>query len=145
MAASEAQVGLGATFARRTSAAGVTPKVWTEIGEAVSITPANPSRESVDVTHLKSPNGTREHKPTLREPGELSVTFNYTPELRAILEDMFMDGDIDELQTTFPDGSTETAAGFLTSMPTDAIEVDGVMRMSCTFKLTGLPVFQPGA
>lgn len=134
----------GMTFSHRTSAVGVTPKVWAEIGEAVSITPPNPSRSSVDFTHLGSPNKTREHKPSMIEPGEANVVLNYTKAARAKIDTLFIAEGIQEFQIGYPDGATETFSGFLTGKPTEGGEVEGKLTLNCPIKVTGLPVFDAG-
>ncbi|MFN3930841.1 MAG: phage tail tube protein [Brevundimonas sp.] len=134
----------GMSFSHRTSAPEITPKVWTELGEAVSITPPNPSRSSVDFTHLKSPNKTREHKPSMIEPGEANVTLNYTPETRAKIDALFIAEGIQEFQVGYPDGATETFSGFLTGKPTEGGEVEGKLTLNCPIKVTGLPVYVAG-
>ncbi len=131
----------GMSFSHRTSEAGATPKVWTELGEAVSITPPQPSRSSVDFTHLKSPNKTREHKPSMIEPGEANVVLNYTPATRVKIDALFVAEGIQEFQVGYPDGSTETFSGFLTGKPTEGGEVEGKLTLNCPIKVTGLPVF----
>lgn len=130
----------GMSFSHRTSAAGVTPKVWAEIGEAVSITPPNPTRESVEFTHLKSPNKTREHKPGMIEPGEMNVVLNYTPEARVKADALFSEG-VGEFQIEYPDGATETISGFATGKTTEGGEVSGKLTLNLPFKVTGLPVY----
>lgn len=131
----------GTSFAHRTSADGITPKVWTELGEAVSITPPNPSRSSVDFTHLKSPNKTREHKPSMIEPGEANVVLHYNSATRAKIDELFVADGIQEFQITYPDGATETFFGFLTGKPTEGVEVEGKLTLNCPIKVTGLPVY----
>lgn len=141
MAASEGITADGMSFSHRTSAEGVTPKVWTEIGEAFSITPPNPSRESTEFTHLKSPNKTREHKPGMIEPGEASLSLNYTPAARAKVDALFVAPGIQEFQIGYPDGATETFFGFLTGKPTEGGEVSGKLTLVVPIKVTGLPVY----
>lgn len=143
MAESEAQIGLGTTFSYRTSAAGVEPAVYAEVGEAVSIQPPQPTRETTDVTHLKSPNGTREFKGTLRTGGEASVTLNFTASAYAIASDLFLEDETQGFEIEFPDGDTETFSGIVTGKPSEPIEVDGVRRFSMPIQVTGLPVFTP--
>lgn len=145
MADSEGITADGMSFSHRTSAAGITPKVWTEIGEAVSITPPNPTRESTEFTHLKSPNKTREHKPTMIEPGESGLVLNYTKAARAKLDALFVADGIQEFQIGYPDGSTETFSGFLTGKATEGAEVAGKLTLNAPMKITGLPVFEAGA
>lgn len=141
MAASQATIGLGTLFRYRTSAAGVTPKVFAEVGEAVSIQPPQPVRETVDVTHLASPNGTREFRGTLRDPGDAEVTFNFTEAAYAIASTLFLEDDVQEFEIEYPDGGNETFEGIVTGKPSEAIEVDSVRRFSLPIKVTGLPVY----
>lgn len=141
MADSEGITADGMSFSHRTSAAGAMPKVWAEIGEAISITPPNPSRESVEFTHLKSPNKTREHKPSMIEPGEATVVLNYTPAARLKIDLLFVAPGVQEFQIGYPDGATETFSGFLTGKPTEGGEVAGKLTLNCPIKVTGLPVY----
>lgn len=135
MAASEATIGLGTTFSYMVG------EVATLIGEAVSIQPPQPVRETVDVTHLSSPNGTREFRGTLRDPGEAEVTFNFTDAAYTIASTLFASDTMTEFLITYPDGATEAFDGIVTGKPSDAIEVDSVRRFSLPIKVTGLPVY----
>lgn len=141
MAESEGITADGMSFSHRTSAAGAVPKVWTEIGEAITIAPPNPSRESVDFTHLKSPNKTREHKPSLIEPGEATVVVHYTPPARAKADALFAAGGLQEFQVGYPDGATETFFGFMTGKATEGGEVAGKLTLNLPIKVSGLPVY----
>lgn len=143
MAASEATIGLGAIFKYRTSAVGVTPKVFAEMGEVVSIQPPQPVRETVDVTHLGSPNGTREFIGTLRDGGEASAMFNFTDAAYDIASDLFLSDDLQEFEITFPDGGKEGFEGIVTGKPSEPVEVDSVRRFTLSIKVSGLPVYTP--
>lgn len=145
MAASEATIGLGTTFKYRTSAFGVLPKVYALMGEVVSIQPPQPVRETVDVTHLLSPNGTREHRGTLRDGGESDVTLNHTDAAYAIASQLFMDEDPSGFLIEYPDGATEEWDAIVTGKPSEPIEVDSVRRFSMPQKVTGLPVYTEAA
>ncbi|QTC88188.1 MULTISPECIES: phage tail tube protein [Brevundimonas] len=143
MAASEATIGLGTKFSYQTDDG--PPAVYTEIGEAVSIQPPQPVRETVDVTHLASPNGTREFRGTLRDPGEAEVTFNFTDAAYAIASTLFMADGVTIFRVEYPDGGTEDFEGIVTGKPSEAIEVDSVRRFSLPIKVTGLPTYTPAA
>lgn len=143
MAASQATIGLGTVFKYRTSALGVEPKVFAVMGEAVSIQPPQPVRETADVTHLASPDGTREFIGTLRDGGEASVTFNFTDAAYEIASDLFLEDDLQEFKVEYPDGGEEDFAGIVTGKPSEPIEVDSVRRFSLPIKVSGLPVYTP--
>lgn len=141
MAASQATIGLGTTFSHRTSAAGVVPAVYAEIGEAVSIQPPQPTRETVDTTHLKSPNGTREFRGTLRDGGESSVTFNFTPAAYAKASALFLMNENQGFRIDYPEGDAEEMEGIVTGKPSDPVEVDSVRRFTMPIKVSGLPTY----
>ena len=141
MPASQATIGLGTLFKYRTSAFGVTPKVYGNVGEAVSIQPPQPTRETVDVTHLASPDGTREFIGTLRDGGEASVTLNHTDAAYAIASTLFLEDELQEFQIAYPDGSLEEFAGIVTGKPSEPIEVDSVRRFMLEIKVSGLPAY----
>lgn len=141
MAESEATTGLGTSFSYRT---GTGPSyTWVEVGEAVSIQPPQPTRETADTTHLKSPDGTREFIGTLRTGGEASVTFNFTSAAYAIASTLFMEDARQHFRIEFPEGDMEEFAGIVTGKPSDPIEVDGVRRFSLPIQVSGLPVYTP--
>lgn len=139
MAASEATIGLGTTFSYLSTA----PSTYTVVGEAVSIQPPQPVRETVDVTHLSSPDGTREFIGTLRDGGEAEVTFNFTDSAYDIASDLFLENDVQTFKITYPDGATEVFDGIVTGKPQEAIEVDSVRRFTLPIKVSGLPVYTP--
>lgn len=141
MADSEGITADGMSFSHRTSADGVTPKVFAEVGEAFAIAPPNPTRESQEFTHLKSPNKTREHKPGMIEPGESSVSLNYTPEARTKADALFVAGGLQEFRIGYPDGATETFFGFATGKTTEGGEVNGKLTLNLPIKISGLPVY----
>ena len=143
MAASKATIGLGTIFKYRTSAPTVTPKVFATVGEAVSIQPPQPVRETTDVTHLTSPDGTREFIGTLRDGGEASVMFNFTDAAYEIASDLFLDDARQEFEITYPDGAKETFEGIVTGKPSEPIEVDSLRRFTQPIKVSGLPVYTP--
>lgn len=141
MAVSQATIGLGTIFRYRSSALDASPKVFAVLGEAVSIQPPQPVRETADVTHLASPNGTREFIGTLRDGGEASVTFNFTDAAYEIASDLFLEDELQEFEIEYPDGGTEEFGGIITGKPSEPIEVDSVRRFTMPIKVSGLPVY----
>lgn len=76
MAASEAVIGYG-TIIEVENAAG--SGVFVELGEVTSITPPNDAVDQIEVTHMQSPNRTKEFIAGLSDPGEMSVEINHIP------------------------------------------------------------------
>ena len=141
MADSEAVIADGMGFSHRTSLAGATPKVWEELGEAVSVSPPNPSRGTIDVTHLKSPGNTREFRSGKIDPGETTVTFNYTKALRPKVDTIFASTALHEFMIDYPDGATEVFSGVATGKPVEGGEVEGKLTMQLAIKLSGVSVY----
>lgn len=136
MAASAAQSGFGVTLTYLSA-----PSTPTTIGELISFTPPSNTRETIDVTHHASPDGYREFIGSLRDGGEASATFNYTATGYGILNTLFDSDDLAEYTATLPNGDTFVFDAIITEKPVDALEVDGKITMSCTFKISGKPVF----
>lgn len=77
MAASEAQIGYGATFAIGN---GATPtEAFTALAEVIDITPPSDNIDVIEITHLSSPNRTKEFITGLNDPGECALTVNFLP------------------------------------------------------------------
>lgn len=141
MAESQAQTGHGTTFSHRTAVG--PPAVYAQIGEGFQVQPPQPTRETVDVTHLTSPDATREFRGTLRDPGEASVSLNWTEAAYMKVAELFYEEDPQHFRIGYKGGATEDFVGIVTGMPSDPIEVDGVHRFSMPIKVTGKPVFTP--
>lgn len=139
MPATAATKGFGTTV---TVLVGVTP---TTIGELLAVTPPNKTRETIDATHMASPDGYRELISSLRSGGTSALTFNYTKAGYAILEDLFDDDDPAQFTITLTDGSTIVYSGLVTDYPIDDIAIDDKVGMSANISVTGKPVFTAGA
>lgn len=139
---SDAIIANGMGFAHRTSAVGVTPKVWTEIGQAITIAPPSASRPAIDTTHLKST--AREFKPGLPDNGEVTVVLNHTDAVRAKADSLF-GSPMDEFRITYPGGATETFNGFATGKATEGGEIDGKLTLNLPIKISGASVYEEAA
>jgi hypothetical protein len=73
---SDATIGYGATF---WLGDGASPEVFTEIAEVFDITPPNEATDTVETTHMKSPNRNKEFTKGLTDPGEASFEMNFLP------------------------------------------------------------------
>lgn len=119
------------------------PSTYAEIGELLSATPPQKSRETIDATHMQSPGGYREFISSLRTGGEATLTFNYTAEGYAILEGMFDDDDPATFRITLSDGATIEWDGLVNEQPIDEIAIDDKVGMSATIQVTGPVTFTP--
>jgi hypothetical protein len=58
---------------------GASPEVFYSIAGLRSITPGDATTADIDITHLRSPDAHREHRPGIRDHGPFSVTGVYLP------------------------------------------------------------------
>lgn len=121
----------------------VTGTTYATIGELVGVTPPQKSRETIDATHMQSPDGYREFISSLRDGGEAALVFHYTEDGYAILEEHFDDDDPHQYRITLPSGATIVYRALVTDQPIDEIAIDDVIGMSANQKVTGKPVFTP--
>lgn len=135
MAASEASLGYGSKFRISDNAS---PGVYTEIAEVFEITPPSFEADDVDVTHMQSPNRTREQIPGLTTPGECSMQMNFVPnsDSDVLLLNLRRTGEQRACQIEFPNGVTwsflAAVKGYEVSMP-----VDDRMTATVTMQVSG--------
>lgn len=88
---------------------------WTELGEVHNVTPPNESVDQVDVTHMQSPNRTREFIQGLIDPGDMTVEMNHIPSSAtdAYLIAWRSAGDKRSVRITYPNLVTDTFPAFI--------------------------------
>lgn len=101
------------------------------------------SRDLVDVTHMASPNATREFIPALSDPGEVSFELNWVPgnAADAVFDEMKGETDARIFTITFTQVSPAavcTFYGFLTGYE-PGVPLEDKMTASVTLKVTGAP------
>src|SRR5688572_5498266 len=69
-----ARIGHGTLF--QTGEVGNSPITFTTLGEVISITPPNISRDSIDASHTQSPDQWREFIAGMKDGGEMAVEMN---------------------------------------------------------------------
>ena len=129
---SDAQLGFGSDFKRGA----------TSVGEVLSINPPSLSRDAVDTTHMKSPEGWREFLFGLKDGGEVSFEIQSkpsSPAYQALVAD-FDNPNPESYSIEFPDGSTWSFSAGITGMETSDPMEDKITT-SATFKITGKPTF----
>lgn len=138
---SQAMIGYGSRLYLGSNA--LITATFTELGEVTNISGPNYSTDSVDVTHMQSPDGFREFVCGLTDPGEVSFDFNYVPgnPTDEILDELY---DIDPVsrkrswKITFPNGGQFIFQGFMTSWERTSPTEDK-MTSSITVKVTARP------
>jgi predicted secreted protein len=113
-----------------------------ELVEVVSFTLPNGTSETVEATHLKSPNRRREYIAGMIEDGELEVVLNYVPgsTTDTLILDALADGDARAFMAVIPRATADwEIEGTVIATGYDRGEVvaDGKMEATVTFRLTG--------
>lgn len=141
MADTKAAIGYGITFEMADAA---TPTVFTYIDEIYDVTPPSETTDSVDVTHMQSPNRTREFIEGLTDPGEASFEMNYVPGSAADLALTAAKGKRKVCRLTFPNGVQCIFTGIRQSYEKSA-PTDDKMTASVAFKVSGEPIITAAA
>lgn len=137
--ATSAAIGHGSVFS---IGDGGGPEVFTPVAETVTITPPNFTRDTVDATHMASPDKWREFIGGLRDAGEVTIELNFVPggpAQDAIIAKFTADA-VSNFRITFPNAEAWTFAAWCTGFaPEDPLE--DKMTVTATFKLSGKPAF----
>jgi hypothetical protein len=113
------------------------PSNYQLVGEVQDINHGGESVEFAEFTHQQSTGGYREHKPTFKNPGEYTFTFNWTADAQqAILKAAYDDSDLLYFQITYPNGKTHTFTAYVANIGT-AAPLNGPLRKSMTLRVTG--------
>lgn len=114
------------------------------LGELVTVGAPNLSRDTVDATHMGSPEGWREFIAALKDGGEFSLGIQNKPS-SASYQALVADFDVDEPQAysiNFPDDSRWNFTAIITGLETDT-PLDNKIVTNATFKISGKPTFLP--
>lgn len=121
---------------------GNTTDVLTELVEVVSFSLPNGETETVEATHLKSPNRRREYIAGMIEDGELEVMLNYVPgsATDTLILTALTDGDSRPYKAVIPRlvaNWNVTGTCIVTGYDRGSVEADGKMEATLTVRLTG--------
>jgi len=136
MAETEAMIGYGSTLE---IASAVVPSVsYVEVAEVTNIGPPGISIDTIDASHMKSPNKFKEWITGLKDGTNMTVDINYIPGTASdqAIRGMLGESSPRNCRITFPNGATETFAAYLTNR-TRTVPNDGKMTSTLTFKVTG--------
>ena len=131
----KARIGHTTTFGLKLGEAAA----FTKVAEVTNLTPPGMTRDTVDATHLESPDGYKEFIAGLKESGEATLTVQYDPSESDILFDAFENGS-GEFQITFPNKVTLTFDGIVTGYEWNDVVADDKMSATFTVKCSGKPV-----
>lgn len=119
---------------------GATAEVFTTVAEVKSISGPNLSMDTIDATHMESPNAFREFIPSLKSAGDVTLEMNYLPanaNQAGFITD-FQNRTLRNWKIVFPDAATTTWAfsGYITAFAPSAA-VDGMLTASATITVSG--------
>lgn len=142
MTASTAKIGLGAALLMGD---GGSPEAFAIVANVVNVDGPSEAMETVDVTHLQSTGGYREYLPHLKDGGEVSLTVHYDPThsthdgstgLKAKFDGRTLTNFKIDMSDQFASNNVLTFAAYVTGLG-KSIEVDNVIQMAVTLKVTG--------
>lgn len=116
--------------------------VLTELVEVVSFTLPNGETETVEATHLKSPNRRREYIAGMIDDGEIEVVLNYVPgsATDVLILEAIESGDAREFMAVIPRETADweiTGTCVATGYDRGSVEADGKMEATLTIRLSG--------
>ena len=119
---------------------------WVEVAEIVGIDGPGKSRETIDVTTLRSSDGYREHIGDLKDGGTVSLTMNFTSATYALFEEDFESDTPQNYAIVLPDTEQTSVEfeGLVTELPLSA-QVGDRITANITIKVTGKPVVSTGS
>jgi len=120
----------------------------TTIGNIISISGPNHTRDSIDISTMDSTAKFREFIPGMLDAGEVTFELNYDGTAAGTANDLQLlkTNSAQYWHITFPDHTTEASKsdiycrGFITALG-HAIPFDDKVTQSVTVKLSGVPVF----
>jgi predicted secreted protein len=141
--ATDASIGHGTLWKRGN---GATPtEVFATVAEVTALSGPGMSKDTVDATHMESPDRYREFISGLRDGGEVTVTLNLLAKGTAFtgaLADFNSNAGVN-YEMLFTDGSKFALKGILTGFNPD-MPLDDKMTLELTYKVTGKPTFTAG-
>ncbi len=133
MPETKAQIGLGAKFGIKNG------NNYTSLAEVTRITPPGWSRNTVDATHLESPDAWAEFIAGLKTASDCTFDVNWIPATSDPLMAAF-DAGRGEFQLLFPSGTAAlNFTGIVTEFKPGEISPEGKLSASVTIKPSGRP------
>lgn len=136
---SDAMIGYGGkVYVESAGSPNQSPPDYHELSEVTNITPPNFETDDVDVTHMQSPNRTREFVAGLVDPGEASFEMNWIPgsETDIILLDLKTAGTTVNWKMQWPNGTYWEFSGYVKGYEPSA-ETEDKMAATCTIRVAG--------
>ena len=114
----------------------------TSVGQIISISGPNQTRDSIEVSNMGSTSKWREFIPGMLDAGECTLDVVYDGTTVATLLAAQLTATANTVAVTFPDSGTWTAAGFITSLG-HSVPYDDKVTQSVGIKFTAAPTAAP--
>jgi len=112
------------------------------VGQIISISGPNMTRDSIEITNMGSTNKWREFIPGMLDAGECTADVVYDGTAVATFLAAQLTQTAQTITVTFPDTGTWAASGFLTSLG-HSIPYDDKVSQSVGMKFTGAATINP--
>jgi len=112
------------------------------VGQIISISGPNMTRDSIEITNMGSTNKWREFIPGMLDAGECTADVVYDGTAVATFLAAQLTQTAQTITVTFPDTGTWAASGFLTSLG-HSIPYDDKVSQSVGIKFTGAATINP--
>ncbi len=113
---------------------------YTTVSEITNLSGPGRSAETLDFTHMESPEGYREIKPSFKSGGEVTLEVNYTPAVASqyVLSQDFESQLIRYWKVAWPDDANSYTKfqGYVTAIA-PAAPVDGKLTENVTIMVSG--------
>lgn len=118
------------------------PITYTPIAQVLSITPPNPSRQSVATSNMDTANALTFRPSALYDAGEVSMTIQFDSSAHSSLWTAFSTALIQDVQVEYgdPDGWSSAAfKGFMTAFQINELQAEDSANLEAqvTWKITG--------
>jgi hypothetical protein len=126
---------------------GGTPETFVVIAEVTSIAGPAQTRDTIDVTHMESPEGYREFIPSFKDGGTVTLALNFLPNdpTQDATDGIIADYENDvkrNYRITWPTAGTNRVSfsAYVTDHSPDS-PVEGKMDLAVTLKISGKPTW----
>ncbi len=142
MADSEADIGYLTKFKVGDGNVTPGPEVFATIAEVTGLTPPSAAFGEVQTTHLNTPGAMHTYRPTLADPGEVTVNINYAPggdddvAVRGLLDRKTRNFEIE-----YPNGAKTQFSGFAKTWTPSEVALEELMAAVLVIRVSGAPTY----